>query len=96
MKITKVTVLYVHPIQSAKGDGYQRPVLLRVDTDSGVYGVGEVGMAYGTGGSAAVGILCDYARKIIGMDPMQSELIFEKLMKTTFWGQGGGTVIFAV
>jgi len=94
MKITKVTVLYVHPIQSAKGDGYQRPVLLRVDTDSGVYGVGEVGMAYGTGGSAAVGILCDYARKIIGMDPMQSELIFEKLMKTTFWGQGGGTVIF--
>jgi len=94
MRITKVTILHVHPIQSAPGDGYQRPILLRVDTDSGLYGVGEVGMAYGTGGTAAVGILQDYGRKILGMDPMQSELIFERLMKTTFWGQGGGTVIF--
>lgn len=94
MKITKVTVLFVHAIQSAKGDGYQRPILVRVDTDEGIYGVGEVGMAYGTGGTAAVGIVMDYGRKIIGMDPLRAELIFEKLMKTTFWGQGGGTVIF--
>lgn len=94
MKITKVTVFHVHPIQSAPGDGYQRPILLRIDTDEGIYGVGEVGMAYGTGGTAAVGIVCDYGRRILGMDPMQNEQIFEKLMKTTFWGQGGGTVIF--
>ena len=94
MKITKFTILYVHPIQSAKGDGVQRPILLRIDTDEGIYGVGEVGMAYGTGGTAAVGILQDYGRKILGMDPLCNELIFEKLMKTTFWGQGGGTVIF--
>ena len=94
MKITKLTILYVHNIRTDSSQVGQRPILVRIDTDSGVYGVGEVGLAYGAGGNAAVGILKDYAPYIIGMDPMNTEAIWEKLFKTTFWGQGGGTVIF--
>lgn len=94
MKITKVTILYVHNIRTDSSQSGQRPILLRIDTDKGIYGIGEVGMAYGTGGHAAVGIVRDYAEMIIGMDPMNTEAIWEKFLKTTFWGQGGGTVIF--
>ena len=69
MKITKLTILYVHNIRTDSSQVGQRPILVRIDTDSGVYGVGEVGLAYGAGGNAAVGILKDYAPYIIGMDP---------------------------
>lgn len=94
MKITKVSVLHVHMIQTDPGEKGQRPILVRIDTDEGIYGIGEIGMAYGCGGTAAVGMVRDLATKIIGMNPLNTEAIWEKLLKTTFWGQGGGTVIF--
>jgi len=91
MKITQVEVFHVH---LRKNTG-QRPVLVRIDTDEGIYGVGEAGMAYGTGGSAATGMIKDLAKLIIGLDPFNTEAIWEKFFKKTFWGQGGGTVVFS-
>ena len=32
---------------------------------------------------------------ILGMDPLDNEVIWDKLHKTTFWGQGGGPVVFS-
>jgi galactonate dehydratase len=94
MKITQVEVLHIHTISTAKGESGQRPIVLRIDTDEGIYGLGEVGMAYGVGGTAAYGMVQDLSRLILGMDPMNTEAIWEKMLKKTFWGQGGGTVIF--
>lgn len=94
MKITQVEVLHIHSIRTAPGEAGQRPIVLRIDTDEGIYGLGEVGMAYGVGGTAAYGMVQDLARLIIGMNPMNTEAIWEKMLKKTFWGQGGGTVIF--
>ena len=91
MKITQVEVFHVH---QRKNSG-QRPVLVRVDTDQGIYGVGEAGMAYGVGGSAAAGMIKDLAKLILGLDPFDTEFIWEKFLKKTFWGQGGGTVVFS-
>jgi mandelate racemase len=91
MKITQVEIFHVH---KRPGSG-QRPILIRIDTDEGIYGVGEAGMAYGVGGSAAAGMIKDLSRLIIGADPFQTEAIWEKFFKKTFWGQGGGTVIFS-
>ncbi len=93
MRITQIEAYFVHAIQ-AEGGETQRPILVKIETDEGIYGVGEVGMAYGKGGRAAFGMLTDYAGMLIGMDPMNTEAIWEKLLKQTFWGQGGGTVIF--
>ena len=93
MRITQIESYFVHAIQ-AEGGETQRPILVKIETDEGIYGVGEVGMAYGKGGRAAFGMLTDYAGMLIGMDPMNTEAIWEKLLKQTFWGQGGGTVIF--
>lgn len=90
MKITKVEIFHVH----RRPQSGQRPILVKVSTDAGIYGLGEAGMAYGKGGSGAVGTIKDFADILLGEDPFDTEKIWEKIFKTTFWGQGGGTVIF--
>ncbi|GHV29121.1 racemase [Synergistales bacterium] len=91
MKVTQVEILHVH----RRPNSGQRPILVWVDTDEGIYGLGEAGMAYGAGGSAAVGMIKDLAAFLIGRDPFDTEAIWERFFKKTFWGQGGGTVIFS-
>ena len=90
MKITKVEVFEV---QSRRPEW--RPILCRVYTDEGIYGDGEAALAYGTAAPAAAGMIRDLAKLIIGMDPLDSEVIWDKLYKATFWGQNGGPVVFA-
>lgn len=93
MKITKVQVMQVD-VKSKDNPGW-KPVVCRVYTDEGFYGDGEAALAYGTASSAAFGMVKDLAALIIGMDPFDSEVIWDKLYKSTFWGQNGGPVVFA-
>ena len=90
MKITKVEVFEVQTRRPA-----WRPILCRIYTDEGVYGDGEAALAYGTAAPAAAGMIRDLAKLIIGMDPLDNEVIWDKLYKATFWGQNGGPVVFA-
>ncbi|AZO94572.1 mandelate racemase/muconate lactonizing enzyme family protein [Halocella sp. SP3-1] len=96
MKIAKVDVMQVATTES---DGSVRedwrPVICRIYTDEGIYGDGEAALAYGIGAPAAYGMVKDLARLIIGMDPLDNEVIWDKLYKRTFWGQNGGPVVFA-
>lgn len=94
MKITSVDIIDVaNDFRSATSKW--RPVVVRVNTDEGISGFGEVGLAYGVGASAGFGMAKDLAQIIIGMDPMNNEAIWDKMQKKTFWGQGGGTVFTA-
>lgn len=94
MKITSVDIIDVaNDLQSAVSKW--RPVVVRINTDEGISGFGEVGMAYGIGASAGFGMAKDLSKIILGMDPMQNEAIWDKMQKKTFWGQGGGTVVSA-
>ena len=71
------------------------PVIVRVSTDEGISGLGEVGLAYGTGHSAGAGMARDLAEQfVIGADPFQSEKLWETMFRSTFWAQGGGPVVF--
>ncbi len=92
MKITSIDVF-----DFAKCLNYEdcAPICIRINTDAGICGFGEVGLAYGNAHYAGVGIIKDFGKLIIGMDPLNSEAIREKLFRTTFWGMGGGTVINA-
>lgn len=90
MKITSVDVM-----ELTGKDAMWRPIIVRINTDEGIYGYGEVGLAYGNAASGGFGQAKDFAQLIIGMDPMNSEAIWQKLYNDTFWGQGGGGVIFA-
>lgn len=71
------------------------PIGIRIYTDEGIYGDGELALAYGTGGQGGVGMLKDFVPMIIGMDPMDNEVIWNKLHRETFWGQNGGPIVFA-
>ena len=71
------------------------PVLIRINTDEGISGVGEAGLAYGAGGNAAVGMLKDLCPLIVGKDPLNIEAIWEHLFRGTFWGMSGGPVFYA-
>lgn len=91
MKITKVDVFYVDD----KANPIIHQVLCRVYTDNGLYGDGEAAMSYGVGAMAAFGMVQDLANLIIGMDPLENEKIWDKMYRTTFWGQNGGGVFTA-
>ena len=91
MKITKIEVFHVHMRKSTK----QRPIIIRIDTDEGIYGLGEVGLAYGAAGHAGAAIIRDLAEFVLGRDPFDTEKIWDDFFTKTFWGQGGGTVLFS-
>ncbi len=92
MKITKVEILHIKDTFKLV---HWRPILIRVHTDSGIYGDGEAALAYGEADFAAVGMLQNLSKLIIGMDPLQHEIIWDKLYRSIFWGLNGGPVIFA-
>jgi L-alanine-DL-glutamate epimerase-like enolase superfamily enzyme len=91
MKITKVEVFLLNDPEKPES----HPIWVRIHTDAGIYGDGEAGLAYGVAANAAFGIVKDYGALIIGDDPLDHEIIWNKLYKTTFWGQNGGPVTFS-
>ncbi len=95
MKITSVEVFDCNVRGKDPSLSYFNPVLMRINTDEGISGVGEAGLAYGSGSNAAVGILKDLCPRLIGKDPMNIEAIWENYFRGTFWGMGGGPVFYA-
>ena len=70
-------------------------IVVKVNTDEGISGFGEAGLSYGESRRAAFGQCQDYAKLIIGRNPMNTEEIWNYLHRQTFWGMGGGSVISA-
>ena len=100
MKITSVDVIktFKTPSRSAEiavGGVPWHPVCVRINTDEGISGYGEIGVAYGNAQNAGFGMGIDFAKCIIGLDPMNSEDIWNRLHRLTFWGMGNGGVIMA-
>ena len=93
MKITSIDIFLVTIGQpSVKGSPWN-PVVVRINTDEGISGYGEVGLAYGDTKEAPFGMCRDFAKLIIGMDAMNNEAIWQRL-HNTFWGLGGGPVVY--
>lgn len=95
MKIVSVDVMQVPSGNAGASRGDWSPVIVRINTDEGISGFGEAGLAYGKGWRAGLGIVQDFAEVIIGEDPMNIEHIWETIFRKTFWGMGGGTVVYA-
>lgn len=90
MKITSVDVFVLN-----FGTRDWRPIVCRVNTDEGISGFGEASVGFDAGAPAAFEMIRDISYYIIGMDAMAHEAVWDKLYKSTFWAQGGGTIIFA-
>ena len=94
MRITSVDVLKCKGKCSVETDDFYS-INVRVNTDEGISGFGEAGIAYGVGADAAFGMCRNMAEVIMGMDPMDNEAIWDKMHRKTFWGMGGGSIVFA-
>ena len=88
MKITSVECYL-----GDKSRGLGGFVTVKVNTDEGISGFGEAGLAYGNCSEAAFGQCQDFAKLVLGMDPFNTEEIWEHLHRHTFWGMGGGVVV---
>lgn len=102
MKITDVQAYIVRQPEIALiGDGTQDSVIIRIDTDEGIYGVSEVDSApylvkqaidMPDSHSAQRGM-----RNILtGMDPMQTEEIWDRLYAQTYYYARGGAGMHAI
>jgi galactonate dehydratase len=89
LKITEVKV-YLASV------GGRHPVLAQVSTDEGISGVGEAAIAYGTGATAAAGMIKDLAQEfLLGKDPFPIEALWSEMYDHSFWSKGGGPIVFA-
>lgn len=95
MKISSVDIIQLKSGNAGASRGEWRPVIVRINTDEGISGFGEVGLAYGKGWRGGFGMVCDFAETIIGANPLNIEAIWNNIFRNTFWGMGGGTVVSA-
>lgn len=94
MKITSIDVIRLTTGHAPVTGAPWFPTVVRVNTDQGISGIGEIGLAYSSAKEGGVGVCRDYAELIIGMDPMENEAIWDHLYMGTFWAQGGGGFAF--
>ncbi|WP_191058402.1 mandelate racemase/muconate lactonizing enzyme family protein [Geminicoccus harenae] len=93
MKITGLTIWDVD--YGLSHNVSQHPVIIRIDTDAGIHGAGEVGLAYGDGNRGAIHTLTQlFERHLKGQDARQIGAIWDRLYRKTFWGQSPGPVLF--
>lgn len=89
MKITKINIYRIT-------SGRLRPVIVEILTDEGITGVGEAGIAYGIGGTAASGMIKDIGdRLLIGRNPSRIQEIWGDIYDHSFWAKNGGPIVFA-
>lgn len=88
MKISNVRIYRI------EGGGL-RPVLIEIETDEGISGFGEAGVAYGYGAPAVAGMLEDMALRLSGRNPLEIRRIWQDLYDHSFWAKGGGAISFA-
>lgn len=92
MKIVAVEIFDVYCDKSPAWS----PVFVKVITDEGITGVGEAGLAYDLGHSAAANMIREFAQEmVIGTDPFESERLWDRMLRESFWGLGGGPVVYA-
>lgn len=88
MKITSIDVIRLtNGHGPVKGNPWF-PTVVRVNTDEGIGGIGEIGLAYSSAKEGGFGVCRDYADLIIGMDPMENEVIWEQLYHGHLLGPG--------
>ncbi len=86
MKIKKVELRLIHPDYSKSANPNMKnftggciPIMVRIITDEGIYGDGAISLGFGVGQTAIIELCKDFARRIIGKNPLETEVIWEML-----------------
>jgi L-alanine-DL-glutamate epimerase-like enolase superfamily enzyme len=96
MKITNVEALYLRlPDVNERCDGTQDTLVVRVHTDAGITGIGEVDSSPAVAKAIIEAPMSHYiarglAQCVIGEDPLEIDLLWEKMYRgSIFFGRGG-------
>jgi galactonate dehydratase len=91
----KITEVQIFDVKLAPRVSTWNPVIVRIQTDEGIDGLGEVALAYGTGSAAGAGMVRNLAEQfLLSADPFRIEHLWDRMYRHTFWAQGGGPVVF--
>jgi len=94
MKIKRAEIFNVN-LTNEEVRSLWNTVILRLTAEDGTTGVGEVSLAYGVGRRAGLGMLKDLIEAcVIGKDLFKVNLLWHQMYHNTFWGQGGGPVVY--
>lgn len=89
MRIASVNVYYV------RGEGL-KPVLVKIQTDEGISGLGEAAISYGSGGTAVGGMIKDLSERfLLGADPLSINQIVSNMYDQAFWLKNPGGIACA-
>ncbi len=89
MKIASVNVYYV------RGQGLN-PVLVKIETDEGISGLGEAAISYGSGATAVAGMITDLGERfLLGADPLSINRIISDMYDQAFWLKNPGGIACA-
>ena len=81
MKVTKITSM---PLRSQNDRGY---FVVRVDTDGGVYGLGEAGIRYW--GASIAKAVEHLSELVVGQDPFSTERLWQDMFRRSFFPADG-------
>lgn len=91
MKINRIEIFDIH----CPDRPVWHPVFVRIHTDEGISGVGEAGLAYDLGHSAAANMIKEFAEAIVlGTDPFETEKLWARMYRESFWALGGGPIVY--
>lgn len=93
MKITSVDIYHVTPTNPPQRNW--APTCVKINTDEGISGWGEAGIPVKAGKEAISYYIAELSNMIIGMDPMNNELIWKTLYTNSYWTYGGGAFNFS-
>ncbi len=102
MKITKVEALYLRlPEVKGQCDSGQDAIVIQVETDAGITGIGEVDSApLAVQGAVRApyshAITCGLEQVLLGEDPFETEKLWHKMVRTNIYVARGGPVFHAI
>mgnify|MGYP003366534667 CR=1 FL=1 len=92
MKITGLNVYDVDLRGRAPGHNL---IVVEVETDVGICGIGEVAMSYGVGAKSVIPVLEALAKSyLIDRSPFDSEHIYQQCFDKTYWARGRSLAIY--
>ncbi|MCL4186514.1 MAG: mandelate racemase/muconate lactonizing enzyme family protein [Rhodobacteraceae bacterium] len=88
----RVTAANIHLVPT----GFRNGVILELETDAGIAGIGEAGIAYGAGPRAAAEMVREMVERfVLGQDPARIEAIWSRIYDVGFWTKGAGAIVMA-
>ncbi|HEY5716391.1 MAG TPA: mandelate racemase/muconate lactonizing enzyme family protein [Psychromonas sp.] len=91
----KITQLNVFDIDLRDRPPAHNMVIIELETDQGITGVGEVAMSYGVGAKSVIPIFEELAKRfLIDRSPFESEFIFQQCFDNTYWARGRSLAIY--